>query len=718
MTQSDSQHIEDRLGSVVHGRYRLLSFLARGGMAAVFLCQDLGGSGKTWALKEMLPAHPSEASMVEDSFRREAEILSGLHHPSLPAVVDSFVENSRPYVVMEYIHGETLADRIRRLGPAGPLKALAWGQQLAEVLDFLHNQPDPIIFRDLKPENVMVTPEDRLKLIDFGLARHFRPGQARDTQAAGSIGYSPPEQWEDSGQSDERSDVYGLGATLYFVLTGRPPTPLYGRQRLPEHDPQIEALVLRCLQPDPALRYPSMRALAADLSALAAVPAEPARFPWPKVLTGLLLLIGVVLSLALQPGPAAPSSSAPPSQLLLRQTRPLKELIRPQLGSAQALPQLQDLVKRFPQDGEAQILLNNALALGSRRPLLHIPVFSSISGEEYEGLQMLNGLALAQRQLNAQGLVDAAHPQAGRQRLVLDFVDCESRQDLTLQYFMRAANDPKVKVAIGPWSSQQLMAVSPIAESTGLPTLAPTASDPRLSSLGPNTLTVADSDSNRVHAVAEYFNRLGLKRVALVRNDENVVSRSGCDQFKQSFAGQTVAELAYLRHTHDYQSLLEELDNSGADCLFMSEYRSQTVVQFAHQLRAKGFGQPLGTLVVGYSESPLSAPDRQLNGLVTASYFYVGADEPSIQNFTRQFKELTGEPTPSHREANSYDSLKLIARAIEKVGFERAVLRDYFTAMPPHSGVSGQFTLRSRQGRRKVYLMKLRDGNFELLDKR
>ena len=169
------QDADGRLGSVIQGRYRLKSFLARGGMGSVFLCDDLRLSGQRWAIKEMLAVHPLEACLFEESFRREAEMLAQLRHPSLPAIVDSFVEENRNYLVMEYIPGETLSRHIEQGGPVSREQALQWGLELAEVLSYLHAQSPPVIFRDLKPDNILVTEGSRLKLVDFGLARQFRP---------------------------------------------------------------------------------------------------------------------------------------------------------------------------------------------------------------------------------------------------------------------------------------------------------------------------------------------------------------------------------------------------------------------------------------------------------------------------------------------------------------------------------------------------------------
>ena len=198
-------------------RYRVVRFVGRGGMGAVYLCEDLRLPGKQWALKEMILHDPGVAEQVRDSFQREAQFLAGLRHRSLPLIVDVFSIEDRQYLVMEFIHGETLAQRVENQGVPSDTTALSWALELAQVLDYLHRQDRPIIFRDLKPENIIITDDGHVKVIDFGLARHFEPGKRRDTQASGTVGYAPPEQWEDSGQSDPRSDIYSLAATLFYV---------------------------------------------------------------------------------------------------------------------------------------------------------------------------------------------------------------------------------------------------------------------------------------------------------------------------------------------------------------------------------------------------------------------------------------------------------------------------------------------------------------------
>ncbi len=196
-------------------------------MGAVYRASDRRLSTVTWAVKEMSQSAitgPLERQRARDLFRHEAEMLAGLNHPNLPRVTDHFEQDGKAYLVMEYVPGETLLGFLMREGLPQPQgRVTEWARQLADVLEYLHSQNPPIIFRDLKPANIMITPSGQLKLIDFGIARLFKPGQAQDTQAFGTVGYSAPEQYG-RGQTDGRSDIYALGVLLHQLLTGHDPT--------------------------------------------------------------------------------------------------------------------------------------------------------------------------------------------------------------------------------------------------------------------------------------------------------------------------------------------------------------------------------------------------------------------------------------------------------------------------------------------------------------
>jgi serine/threonine protein kinase len=212
--------------TLLDGRYELVARIGQGGMGAVYKAVDTRYS-RPIAIKELSRAGLSSdhAQEAEDAFERESSLLSKLMHPNLPRIYDHFNENERSYLVMDFIEGQTLEEYLEHEG-GGPVPlehVLNWGQQLCDVLSYLHEQQPPIIFRDLKPSNVMISGSRHIFLIDFGIARVFKPGQSHDTVALGSPGFAAPEQYG-KAQSTPRSDIYSLGALLHCLLTGIDPS--------------------------------------------------------------------------------------------------------------------------------------------------------------------------------------------------------------------------------------------------------------------------------------------------------------------------------------------------------------------------------------------------------------------------------------------------------------------------------------------------------------
>lgn len=220
-------------GVLLAGRYEILDILGRGGMGTVYRARD-GRLDTIVAVKEMIEPNTSaeERELSVRQFEREAKMLGQLTHPNLPRVTDYFThtphETEHCYLVMEFVEGRTLESLLREAnGRALPLReTLNFAIQLADVLCYLHNQEPPIVFRDLKPANIMRVEtgknEGTIKLIDFGIARRFQAEATKDTLLYGSPGYSPPEQYGRT-QTDPRSDIYALGATLHHLVTGRDP---------------------------------------------------------------------------------------------------------------------------------------------------------------------------------------------------------------------------------------------------------------------------------------------------------------------------------------------------------------------------------------------------------------------------------------------------------------------------------------------------------------
>ncbi|GAB4433655.1 MAG: protein kinase [Chloroflexi bacterium OHK40] len=254
--------------TVVQGaadRYTILNLIGRGGMGAVYRARR-SSDGTIWALKEMRPQGDLSLEELAENrrlFLQEAALLRSLSFPNLPIVADLFEHEGRPTLVMEFVAGQTLEDRIHEANaPLLEQQVVGYGIQLCRVLHYLHSCEPPIIYRDLKPSNIMLTPDGVLKLIDFGVARTHKKGKSKDTIAMGSAGYAPPEQYG-KGQTDARSDVYALGATLLHLLTNLPPVPLQTPQpgsiarQNPSVDARTEAVIIRAMSLDREQRFAS-----------------------------------------------------------------------------------------------------------------------------------------------------------------------------------------------------------------------------------------------------------------------------------------------------------------------------------------------------------------------------------------------------------------------------------------------------------------------------
>jgi serine/threonine protein kinase len=247
-------------------RYEIVGILGKGGMGCVYKVADRARRGKVLAVKE-LRTGKLQAQKVHEAlaqFQTEAQILTRLTHPNLPKVYDYFSLPGAYYIVMEYIRGKTLEQMLnsRRGKPVDEQLALSWALQICRAMLFLSVQkPRPIVFRDMKPSNIMIAHDGRVKLIDFGIARFFKEDRTEDTYVYGTPGYAAPEQYG-TGQTDVRSDLFSLGATLYHCLTGEhpPQNPLDfidPRQKNPKLSRETAAIIKKASAPDMAKRYQS-----------------------------------------------------------------------------------------------------------------------------------------------------------------------------------------------------------------------------------------------------------------------------------------------------------------------------------------------------------------------------------------------------------------------------------------------------------------------------
>jgi WD40 repeat protein len=303
----------------LRGRYIIHSLVGRGGYGAVYKAIDTVWGNRFVAIKEMSRQilHPHELVAVTEAFLQEALLLATLTHPNMPRIYEQFDEAGRLYLVMDFIEGETLEQMIRRQ-PARrfPVEsALNLALQLCSVLEYLHTRQPPIIFRDLKPANIMITPAGQLFLIDFGIARHFKPGQQKDTFALGSTGYAPPEQYG-KAQTTTRADIYSLGATLHQLLTGRDPSENpFHFSPFHANDPSLrvlERLLLRMVSLDIGDRPSSVALVRQELQYILSQYRGRQTSPLPVVRSGLINLPNAMQQRSLPHSLILPSPSAVP----------------------------------------------------------------------------------------------------------------------------------------------------------------------------------------------------------------------------------------------------------------------------------------------------------------------------------------------------------------------------------------------------------------------
>lgn len=244
--------------------YEVKSIIGKGGMSTVYLAEHKRLHTR-WAVKQV-----RKRQGARFDFLAESNILKRLQHPMLPRIVDIFEDPDSIYIVEDFVEGVTLDELLKRGKRVDEALGLQWLRDLCGVLAYLHNQtPHPIIYRDLKPSNIMLQPDGSLKLIDFGIAREYKQDSSADTTYIGTKGYAAPEQFG-AAQTDARTDIYALGVTMYHLVTGKSPyEPPYqfvpARELVGSLSHGVEYILNKCVQPEPASRYQSVEELLVDL---------------------------------------------------------------------------------------------------------------------------------------------------------------------------------------------------------------------------------------------------------------------------------------------------------------------------------------------------------------------------------------------------------------------------------------------------------------------
>lgn len=263
------------LGSLVDGKYKILNKVGQGGMSVVYLAMN-EKANKQWAVKEVRKDGIKDSEIVQQGLIAETNILKKLKHSHLPSIIDVIESDDTFVIIMDYIQGNCLKDVLAEFGAQPQEYVVEWAKQLCNVLGYLHSRDPAIIYRDMKPANIMWNPDEivnkdmpsagKVTLIDFGTAREYKGRDVADTWTLGTTGYAAPEQYERGQTTDARTDIYNLGATMYHLVTGESPYKMKPiREVNPSLSTGLERIIWKCTQQEPSDRYQSAAELMYDL---------------------------------------------------------------------------------------------------------------------------------------------------------------------------------------------------------------------------------------------------------------------------------------------------------------------------------------------------------------------------------------------------------------------------------------------------------------------
>lgn len=262
-----AQPVEKYIGEIIDGKYEVVKLIGRGGFNTIYLVRDVH-TNKNWAMKVCDKKKPHYSLAVRESILMEPHMVMKLNHPAIPKVLDIIENEEGIFIIREYIEGETLETIVKMHGAQPADKVVEWGKQLCDALGYIHSLTPPHIYRDMKPANVILKPDGTIKIIDFDTMRTYEEKQSYDTWCFGTVGYAAPEQYG-SGHTDIRADIYGLGMTMFRLVSGINPAK-YEIKPICKINPSLpkglEYIITKCTRRNPDERYQSCSELMADLN--------------------------------------------------------------------------------------------------------------------------------------------------------------------------------------------------------------------------------------------------------------------------------------------------------------------------------------------------------------------------------------------------------------------------------------------------------------------
>lgn len=673
------------VGQVLHQRYRVEEILGSGAEGSVYLCTDVRVGDQPRAVKRIAEDTPQ--------VRATATLMAGLRHPNMPLFMDHFAQDGSYYLVMEYVQGEPLDHYVESRGPLSELEACKLGLAVTRALDYLHRQEVPILFRDLKPSNIVLTSAEELKLVDFGLAT-INQGRLEE---AGSVGYAAPEQWDADQPESARTDLFGLGKTLEYLATGKHPHPDPRRAAdLPDFSPAFQSLIADLTRFEPSARPSDAGEVSARLAGCLEIVAPRKR---KASLLGTLVRRRELLTLLLA------TFFYLAGHLSMIELAPRDTLARAQFfidrGRYQeAASLLSDWVIFHPEDALAHALRQNALVHLTGQPTRTLPILIPLSGgQSHMGRQLLAGAVLAQEHWNQ------THPEL----FLLRPLDNRADPGRTLDLLDELAPDPEIVAVLGPMSSQTALEIAPKLRDSKLVMLSPTASDPRVFEASSYLFSGSDTNAPRIAAIVKYARAEGKERLGIYYDPKVTLSVSMHNIIRLLWEESGGTVVGQATNPEEFSKL------GPSDLIFLSTYQAVELAELAHQLRQHGFQQQLASQSIVWDEDLFLEYPDDVEGLLLSTYFNPFSEDTRVKEFIELYERTFRAETPTHLVANAYDTASLLMTELSG-GKDRDRVRDSLDQLgrelPPYDGINGLFAPGKGLEARHVHLVRVENGRY------
>ena len=763
-----------KFGEIVNNRYIIRNVLSSGESAWVYVVSD-SQTNQEKVLKEFLISiqNPHQLTISTKQFEKEITLLAGLGHPGIPKFTEYFVIDDRQYVVMECIHGRSLREYLDKADkPMEEHTVLDIAGQIADTLSFLHSQSTPIIFGDLKPSNIMITPENQVKLIDFNLSRYF--ASFKDpSYKKGTRGYSSPEQFS-QGIQDERTDIYSLGAVMHRMITLSNPQDLASAftfrpvtQLNREASREIEEIISRATANDRSQRYSSAGEVMDDLNSLHAgkthfylkrkidkkkkdreslqpdfneeaqslqaetKPRKSTGSRNQRVLTLIFLLvlvlgagIGVAWYFGLFPGNdqqgefKSPFARAQDERIREYRHRGIEHYKRGVATGdsrelAKAASNLTRAVSAHPADTIGQIYLENTRMLLRGRPYIKVAAIASLSGLDFEtGTQMIAGINLAQHR----------HNKSGRGKSILvEIYDDKTTQEEAISIATEIARRDDIMAVIGPIRTPYLQNTAPILNDAGITQISPTGSVSDTEDLGEFIFRTAGDGRNESAGIADFAVRnLGLKRIAVVYDPAQGYSNYQGREFIDTanrISPKSTGEFFISLENPNYSKVVRDIKKYNPDGIYFTGYQLHQV-SFFREIDSQGVRSVKMATISIQTPQSIYAGGRTTEGVILYSYFLPELATGAGREFVREFIERY-RVNPNFRAAMSYDSMLIISKAVEQGIESSRELSRFIKEQLGHNqkieGATGnlQFDKFGRRDNIETVILQIRDGEFK-----